>query len=151
MQIRTPYEQFHPEDWMTIASIQPRAVTISRALARNAAPDQTYGSHLALQSCQARRRAARSYTCRNGLRSTGSKQRRPMIAASLSSASVIARPPSRATPPPQLRRRVPRCRYAFYRFHPSLPPRCCAHFTRACLPRQTVFAFSLSPCPTARR
>lgn len=73
MQNRTTYEQLQPEDRMTIASMHQQGCsmramarmlrrspsTISRELARNAAPDMTYGSHVAQQSCQARQRAAR--------------------------------------------------------------------------------------------
>jgi IS30 family transposase len=73
MQIRTTYKQLQPEDRMTIASMQQQGCsvramartlhrapsTIGRELARNAPLDIAYGSHLAQQACQARRRAAR--------------------------------------------------------------------------------------------
>src|SRR5665647_819812 len=76
MQIQSTYEQLQPEDRMTIASMGQQGCsiramarmlhrapsTISREIARNTNPSVTYGSHVAQQSCQARRRAARPRT-----------------------------------------------------------------------------------------
>jgi IS30 family transposase len=73
MKSASNYEQLQPEDRMTIASmsqqgctmraigrmLQRSASTISREIERNSAPGQAYGSHVAQQSCHARRRAAK--------------------------------------------------------------------------------------------
>jgi IS30 family transposase len=73
MQERIKYEQLQPEDRMTIASMSQqrcsvRAMartlhrapsTISRELMRNTVAGKAYGSHVAQQTCQARRFAAK--------------------------------------------------------------------------------------------
>ena len=74
MQDRSTYTQLQPEDRMTLASMKQQGCsvramartlqrspsTVSRELSRNAGAGQSYGSHVAQQSCQARRRDARS-------------------------------------------------------------------------------------------
>ncbi len=74
MQDQPKYKQLQPEDRITIAGMTQQRLsiramarmlnrapsTISREIARNAAADACYGSHVAQQSCQARRRARRT-------------------------------------------------------------------------------------------
>jgi len=74
MQDQPKYKQLQPEDRITIASMSQQRLsiramarmlnrapsTISREIARNAATDASYGSHVAQQSCAARRRAGRA-------------------------------------------------------------------------------------------
>ena len=73
MQVEPRYQQLQPEDRMTIAIMSQQGCsmramarmlhrapsTISREIERNTAAHATYGSHVAQQTCHARRHAAR--------------------------------------------------------------------------------------------